>query len=210
MAKKIPVTLSDAQCDRLLAKAVYKRDYTILRVALTTALRSCELLALDCGDVYGTDGVPREIVHLRRWKNCPNGTNNNAHLQSVLMPSDLREALATYRNWKKRSGESLDAAAPLFCARFRPTRLSDRGLRKLFGEWLDAAGFSALERRGLSFHALRHTCLSAFQRKHGRMDRTQVLARHLDMASTMIYLHATLDDVAALHKVDAVDRARRW
>jgi len=162
------------------------RDHVIFSVALGTALREHEILALNVGDVFGPDGNSRRRVQLSVFKR----SNDDDAMQEVVLPDNLRAKLDKFRGWKKRRGESLEAEAPLFVSR-NGNRLSSRQLRHLFHQWQERAGF---ERR-LSFHAVRHTALTAVYRKSRDIRLTQRVARHKSISSTIRYAGPSDEDV---------------
>jgi integrase/recombinase XerC len=162
------------------------RDHLIFSVALGTALREHEILALNVGDVFGPDGKPRRRVQLRVFKR----SNDDESMQEVILPDNLRAKLDKYWGWKKRRDEGLDADAPLFVSR-NGNRLSSRQLRHLFHQWQARAGF---ERR-LSFHAMRHTALTTVYRKSRDIRLTQRVARHKSIGSTIRYAGPSDEDV---------------
>ena len=185
-----PRTMTEGE-QRALLKATGEhargwRDHVIFSVALGTALREHEILALDVGDVFGPDGRARRRVQLRVFKR----SNDDTEKQEVVLPDNLRAKLDKLRAWKKRRGESLDADAPLFVSR-KGKRLSTRQLRHLFHQWQERAGF---ERR-LSFHAIRHTALTTVYRKTRDIRLTQKVARHKSISSTIRYAGPSDDDV---------------
>ena len=162
------------------------RDHVIFSVALGTALREHEILALNVGDVFGPDGRSRRRVQLRVFKR----SNDDDAMQEVVLPDNVRAKLDKYRGWKKRRGEALDADAPLFVSR-NGNRLSARQLRHLFHQWQERAGF---ERRH-SFHAIRHTALTTVYRRSRDIRLTQRVARHKSITSTIRYAGPSDDDV---------------
>ena len=162
------------------------RDHVLFSVALGTALRAHEILALNAGDVFGPDGKARRRVQLRVFKR----SNADVDAQEVVLPDNLRAKLAKLRKWKQRRGESLDADAPLFVSR-NGNRLSDRQLRERFAQWQARAGF---ERR-LSFHSMRHGALTAVYRKTRDIRLVQRVARHRSISSTIRYAGPSDDDV---------------
>lgn len=86
------------------------RDHVIFSVALGTALREHEILALNVGDVFGPDGKSRRRVQLRVFKR----SNDDDAMQEAVLPDNLRAKLDKFRGWKKRRGEALDTDAPGF------------------------------------------------------------------------------------------------
>jgi len=185
-----PRTLTEGE-QRALLKATGEhargfRDHVLFSVALGTALREHEILALDVDDVFGPDGKPRRRVQLRIYKR----SNDDATTQEVVLPDNLRAKLDKLRGWKKRRGESLEPDAPLFVSR-NGNRLSARQLRHLFHRWQEKAGF---ERR-LPFHSMRHTALTGVYRKTRDIRLVQRVARHKSISSTIRYAGPSDDDV---------------
>jgi site-specific recombinase XerC len=162
------------------------RDHVIFSMALGTALREHEILALDVGDVFGPDGKARRRVQLRVFKR----SNDDESMQEVVLPDNLRAKIEKLWAWKKQRGESLDTDAPLFVSR-NGNRLSSRQLRHLFHEWQAKAGF---ERR-LPFHAVRHTALTTVYRRTRDIRLTQKIARHRSIGSTIRYAGPSDEDV---------------
>src|SRR5688572_21656941 len=132
------------------------RDHVLYALALGTALREHEVLALDVGDVFHTDHRARGRVQLRVFKE----SNPDPKTQQVLLSRTLRAKLERYLARRIDAGEVIVPDTPLFPSRERD-RLSSRQLRTAFVRWQESAGF---ERR-LHFHAVRHTAITAFYRK---------------------------------------------
>lgn len=162
------------------------RDHVIISLALGTGLREHELLALDLGDVYDTDGLTKRRVRLRVFKR----SSAEPAVQEVVLPDLARAKLQKFRAWKQQQGESLAPDAPLFVSRLG-RRLSARQLRHAFGVWQARAG---LERR-LSFHALRHTACTTVYRATKDIKVTQRFARHKSIVTTSIYSHPSDEDL---------------
>jgi site-specific recombinase XerC len=162
------------------------RDHVIFSLALGTALREHEILALDAGDVFGPDGKVRRRVQLRVFKR----SNDDPTTQEVVLPDNVRAKLDRLRGWKKRRGESLEPDTPLFVSR-NGNRLSARQLRHAFHVWQERAGF---ERR-LPFHAMRHSALTTVYRRSRDIRLTQRVARHKSITSTIRYAGPSDEDV---------------
>src|SRR5690606_35681354 len=125
---RAPKTLTELE-QRLLLKASGEhrdgfRDHVIFSLAMGTALREHEIVALDIGDVFDTDGKARRRIQLRVFKRS---SDEPAH-QEVVLPDGVRAKLDKLYRWKKRSGESLEPSAPVFVSR-KGNRLSLRQLR---------------------------------------------------------------------------------
>jgi len=162
------------------------RDHVLFSVALGTALREHEILALNMGEVYGPDGKARRRIQLRVFKR----SNDDPTMQEVVLPDALRAKLGKLRSWKMQRRESLEPEAPLFVSR-KGNRLSARQLRHLFHEWQKRAGFERI----LPFHTTRHTALTTVYRRTRDIRLTQRVARHKSITSTIRYAGPSDDDV---------------
>jgi len=186
---RAPRTLSEREQRALLAvTGQHKdgfRDHVIFSLALGTALREHELLALDIGDVFD-GGRARRRVQLRVFKR----SSDDVGMQEVILPDNTRAKLDKLLAWKRRAGESLDADAPVFVSR-KGNRLSTRQLRHAFKQWQARADFDGL----FSFHALRHTACTNLYRASRDIRLTQRFARHKTITSTAIYTHPTDEDL---------------
>lgn len=185
-----PKTLTEAEQARLLRAtgehASGFRDHVLVSMALGTALREHEVLALDVGDVFDGTGRARRRIQLRVFKR----SNDDPSMQEVVLPDALRAKLDRLYRWKKQRGESLAPDAPLFVSRLG-RRLSARQLREAFHRWQERAGF---ERR-FGFHALRHSALTNLYRDTRDIRLTQRVARHKSITSTMRYAGPSDEDV---------------
>lgn len=177
-----PKTLTEDEQEKLLRVTNdHKdgfRDHCIFSMALGTALREHEILALNLDDVYDSDGRPKSRIQLRVYKR----SNRNAAMQEVFLPEKLRYKLAKYYRMLKKEGRTSDPAAPLFLSR-ESNRLSTRMLRQAFKNWQERAGLD----REHSFHALRHTALTNLYAATGDIRLVQRQARHANITSTTIY-----------------------
>lgn len=195
---KPPRTLTDKEHLALLKAAGEHargfRDHVLLSLALGTALREHELLALTVGDVYQVDGAPRRRFPLRQYKGSKRAPTDRApppH-QEAIVPDDAIYKLRKFFAWKRLQGEPLDPAAPLFLSRFNK-RLSPRRFRSLFKEWQQRAGFD----RFFTVHELRHTALTHLWRRTKDLKMVQKLARHSSARTTEIYTHVDDEDFLA-------------
>jgi len=188
--RKPPRTLTEPDQARLLkTTGEHKdgfRDHVIFSLALGTALRESELVALDVGDVSPDGKKVRRRVTLRVFKRA---TDDPAP-QEVFLPDGVFYKLEKYLRWKATRGESLAPDAPLFVSR-NHRRLSARMLREAFRVWQERAG---LDRRH-TFHSLRHSCCTNAYRKTRDIRLVQRLARHKNIQTTTIYAAPSDDDV---------------
>lgn len=185
-----PKTLTELE-QRLLLKtsgehAAGWRDHVIFSLALGTALREHEIVALDVGDVFDDEGKARRRIQLRVFKRSSDDTEG----QEVVLPDGVRAKLDRLHRRKKRGGESVAADAPVFVSR-KGNRLSTRQLRHAFKVWQERAGFE----RSFNFHAMRHTACSNLYRRTRDIRLTQRFARHRSILTTSIYAHPSDEDL---------------
>ena len=188
--RRAPTTLTEAE-QKLLLKTTGQhkagfRDHLIFSLALGTALREHEILALNVGDVFDDAGKSRRRVNLRVYKGC----NEDSAPEEVIIPDALRAKLDKFHGWKRRKNQSVAPDAPLFMSRLK-RRLSKRQVRHAFHVWQERAGFD----RRLCFHTLRHTACSTLYRRTLDIRLTQRFARHKSVLTTSIYAHPNDDDL---------------
>jgi integrase/recombinase XerC len=163
------------------------RDHLIFSIALGTALREHEIVALDIGDVFDEGGRARRRVALRVFKR----SNKDRSQQQILLNESVRVKLEKFRAWKRANGESLDASAPLLVSR-NGNRLSKRQLRRLVHIWQARGGADVT----LNFHALRHTASTNFYRRTKDVRATQRFNRQKSLRMVMRYTHLSDEDQA--------------
>ena len=185
-----PKTLTDLE-QRLLLKVSGEhragfRDHVIFSLALGTGLREHEIVALNVGDIFTTDGKTKRRVRLEVFKR----SNKDSESQEVILPDNVRAKLEKFYRWKKRQGQSLASEDALFISR-KGNRLSTRQLRHVFIVWQERAGFD----RNFSFHALRHSAISNLYRSTKDIRIAQRFARHKSILTTAIYSHPSDEDM---------------
>jgi integrase/recombinase XerC len=185
MAHLSPQTLTrDEQRALLSITAPELRDHLIFSLALGTGLRLGELVGLDVGDVFFPSGFPRERIRVRA------AIAKRGRVGDVFLPRALVPKLASF--WKHKQGqrESTSPHAPLFCGLSR-RRVSTRRVQVLFHEWQELAGFG----RQYPFHSLRHSAVTQVYRSSRDLFLAQRFARHSSPLTTVIYTHASDDDL---------------
>jgi integrase len=165
------------------------RDHLIFSMALGTALREHEIVALDVGDVFDETGRARRRVALRVFKR----SNRDRSQQQILLNETVRAKLEKFRTWKKGSGESLGPAAPLFVSR-NGNRLSKRQVRRLVHVWQRRAGADVTH----NFHTLRHTAVTNYYRLKPDPRATQKFSRHASLRMVDRYTHPSDEDQARI------------
>ena len=186
-----PRTLTVDEQRRILAQTGKARgdfrDHMLIAMALGTGLREFELTALDCGDVFNTRLAARRRIELQTFK----GGSESPALQEVFVPDALAHKLTRFAKWKKKEGQDVSPAAPLFVAR-GARRLSCRRVREIFAA---ARELAELGDR-LHFHSLRHTfCQNLYERTRD-IRLVQRAARHANLTTTTIYAEPSTEMVA--------------
>jgi integrase/recombinase XerC len=204
ITRNVP-TLTAAEQKLLLKKTGERRgaerEFMMYSLALGTALREHEIVALNIRDVMHA-GAVRAKIQLTIFKDHVRASKrkvspNRRIKQQVHLPKATRRKLAYYLKWKKKQGESLRPDAPLFVtsqAGFGAVageRLSTRTIRHHFHKWQKICNFEHV----YGFHVLRHTSLSNLYRETKDIMVVKAQARHGNVSTTQIYTHVD-DDLA--------------
>jgi integrase/recombinase XerC len=185
MTKLSPTTLT--RSDQLALLEVVKdrpREALLVSLALGTGLRLAEIVGLDVGDLFLPGGQPRVRVRLRAE------IAKRGRAGDVFLPDGLKPKLVRFWRHKLSERERSDPGAPLFCS-CTGRRLSKRRVQVLFRGLQTEAGFDRL----YPFHALRHTAITNVYRASRDLFLAQRFARHASPLTTVIYTHATDDDL---------------
>jgi integrase/recombinase XerC len=157
-------------CDRTTKKG--KRDYAILRLLWSNALRRSEVVSCDIKDL---DLEARTLSILGKGK----GTQK----ETITLDKATCAALADYLQCRKE----LDINAPLFIALDRSSyghRLTGTALYKLVSRVAKQAGVT----KKLSPHRIRHSGITAaLDATGGDVRKVQKLSRHANLNTLMIY-----------------------
>ena len=180
-----PQTLTQAEQRAILhATRCNPRDHLIYSLALGTGLRLAEIVGLNVGDVYTTDGRPRNRVRLRP-EIAKAGRSGD-----VFLPDALMVKLRRFWRHKATRREGLGPDDPLFCSQSR-TRISPRRVQMAFRTWQVKAGFNLL----YPFHGLRHSAVTNVYRRSRDLYLAQRFARHVSPLTTTIYTHPSDEEL---------------
>ena len=175
-----PQTLTHGEQKTILrATRPNPRDHLIYSLALGTGLRLAEIVGLNVGDVYTPDGRPKNRVRLRPE------IAKNGRAGDVFLPDSLVSKLKRFWTCKRRRGEAIAPAAPLFCSQGGHRRISPRRVQFAFRTWQGKAGFD----RRYPFHCLRHTAVTEVYRRSRDLFLAQRFARHVSPLTTTVYTH---------------------
>jgi integrase/recombinase XerC len=159
-----------AQCDRSTLKG--KRDYALLHVLWSNALRRSELCKTDIRD-FNPDASTLSIL----------GKGRGTQREIITLGNATVTAILAWLNERK----CLELGAPLFCSLSRYEyghRLTGEGMRKMIDGHCKAAGIN----RQMSAHRLRHSSVThALDATDGNVRKVQKLSRHAKIETLMIY-----------------------
>jgi integrase len=156
----------------------------VFSVALGTGLRLGEIVGLNVGDVFFTDGRPKSRIRLRAE------IAKGGRAADVFLPAALVGKLEAFWAYKLGRREPMDQAAPLLCNQGR-RRISKRRVQVVFRAWQAIAGFGRL----YPFHALRHSAVSNVYRVSRDLFLAQRFARHVSPLTTIIYMHVSDEEL---------------
>lgn len=189
--RRLPKFITMEEIEQLLDVSRWKqdmhvtRDYAILCLMLDSGLRLSEVTALDLEDVL----LDECIVHVRQGKWNQERWSVFLHETSL----DLRAWLAI----RHASDGELAFFVTERAARYGVgRRYTSDGL---YREIKRRAGEVGLHER-VSAHRLRHTLITHYLNRGGRMDHAQLLAGHEDPKTTMGYNWVALVPVQREHE----------
>ena len=164
------------------------RDRAILEILYGGGLRVGELVALDLHDVDLRQGIVRVLGKGRKERLSPLGRF-------------AVQALKEYLPHRTRHARLRGDDDPLFISHRGPragTRLTDRGVRRIFSGYLKATGLPAR----FSPHALRHSFATHMLEAGADIRLVQELLGHKNLSPTPIYTH-----IASEHQKKVYEKA---
>lgn len=153
------------------------RDYAMILLSVTAALRIIEMQRADIQDIQTVNGQKRLYIQ---------GKGHHEKDDYVKIVPEVWEAIENYlsfrRDWKKTD--------PLFAStgnRSRGGRLAEPSISRIIKAEFIGAGFDCSK---LTAHSLRHTSNTLLFKAGADLYTAQHHARHLDPKTTEIYLHS--------------------
>jgi len=194
MPQTIPHVIPQAELERLQAALLCDRDRLAVRILLATGLRTHELVALDIGDLLYPDGSVREAVHLRVYKGSRAGTRRRPDpaTQVVYLPAALRAELHALIAGRPPDEPLLFTTNGAGTIHGRARRLSRFHLSRIVHDACIAAGIPPYHA-----HDLRHTYATRLIDRGVGLREVQVLCRHGQVATTLLYTHPSPSRLAA-------------
>jgi integrase/recombinase XerC len=193
LGRKLPKVLTKGEVSTVLDGAEFgdtllgARNRSMWELLYSGGLRAGELVALAEEDLDLRAGVVRVLGKGKKERLCPIG-------------GPAAEALREYLE-RKRSAGMVDAR--IFVNRFG-NKLSDRSVRRLFGQWLQKRGLGG---KG-SPHTLRHSFATHLLDAGADLRSVQELLGHASLSTTQIYTHVSMERLRDVYK-KAHPRAKR-
>ena len=153
------------------------RDYAIVALTMTDALRTIEVSRADIGDLRTLGDMT--VLYIQ-------GKGRDEKTEYVKVSEPVERAI---REYLKARGET-DPSAPLFCSdsnNSKGGRLSTRTISGICKSAMVEAGYNSSR---LTAHSLRHTGVTLALLSGESLEAAQQYARHANIATTMIYNHA--------------------
>ena len=150
------------------------RDAAIIALLLSTGVRSIEVVRANVADIRYIDGKPFLFVQ---------GKGRNEKSECVLLAPKTMAAIKKYLKARGKTASN----APLFVStarRNKGERLDTQTVRKMVKANLRKIG---IDTASISCHSLRHTCASVMIQQKEELYNVQMVLRHKNLATTMIY-----------------------
>lgn len=153
-----------------------KRDYALINLLIRTGVRTIEVTRADVGDIRQVGG--EAVLWIQ-------GKGRDEKDEFVVLTEETQRPIMDYLRARGRGGES----DPLFASlsdRNRDGRLTTRSISRIVKENLRRIGF---DNGRLTAHSLRHTTITLALQGGATIQEAQVLGRHTDINTTLIYAH---------------------
>lgn len=154
-----------------------RRDYAIISLAITTGLRTIEIVRANVGDIrpLGEDTV----LYIQ-------GKGHEDRNEYVKLVPAVEEAIKEMKADRDKTANE----DPLFVSasnRNGQGRMTTRSMSRIVKDAMKAIG---LDSDRLTAHSLRHTAATLNLLNGGTLEETQQLLRHRNINTTMIYANA--------------------
>jgi integrase/recombinase XerD len=182
--QKLPLTMSPAEAERLLAMAGNLKVHAMLALGYGCGLRAGEIVRLKAGDIDSAQMIIR-VVQSKGRKD-----------RHVMLP---QEVLSLLREWWKARPARYDADVPvrerwLFPGPRLGKHLTTRQLSRLFHQTARAAGIN----KPVSVHSLRHSFATHLLEDGTDIRYIQALLGHEKLDTTARYTRVATGRIAAI------------
>lgn len=154
------------------------RDYAIMRLLLTTGLRTIELERANIEDLKSIGNTPVLFIQ---------GKGRKDKTDYVKIPVKVYDAINSYLQTRN---DATDIKTPLFeslSSNHKNERLTKDSISRIVKQTFIKCGYNSPL---LTAHSTRHTCITQILLNGGSLEQAQQIARHKDITTTMIYNHA--------------------
>jgi integrase/recombinase XerC len=196
--RRLPKFLRNDEIEALLnapeENPIGLRDKALLETLYASGMRAGELVSIDIEDVDFTQSAIRVVGKGNKERVTLLGQQAVESLERYIKAGRsilIKEIAAT----KKGVQPPTNSSGALFVNRYG-ARLSDRGVRKLFGKYCAEASATLK----ITPHVLRHTFATHMLSNGADLRFVQELLGHSSLATTQIYTHVTTERLQEVHK----------
>ena len=155
------------------------RNFAIVSLMLATGIRSIEVVRANICDIRQVEG--QNFLYVQ-------GKGRSEKAECVLVADKVHKAIQDYlKAREKAAGKKLGKNSPLFVSishRNKNSRLDTQTIRKMIKINLRKIG---IDTPTITCHSLRHTCATVMIMKKQELYNVQMVLRHKNLATTMIY-----------------------
>ena len=173
--------LTDAEMGMVLAAppdtVIGKRDAAIIHLMAFTAARTVEIWRADLENLKTEQGRLVLYVHGK----------GHADADDLIVIANPGAQTSLYE-WLAERGQVAGPLFTSFSARTRGDRLSRSYIRRLVKGYFKSVGVLGANK---TTHSLRHTAATSAIRHGATVQQAQVMLRHANISTTMIYFHET-------------------
>lgn len=156
------------------------RDRAMVALMLRRGLRTVEVSRADVGDLRQVGG--RAVLYVQ-------GKGHTAKDDFVVLGEAAERAISDYLKARRAAGGNVAEGQPLFAAtgnRNRGGRMTTRAISRIAKEAMRAQGIDSPH---ITAHSLRHSAVTLSLIGGATVQEAQAMARHANVATTLIYAH---------------------
>ena len=163
------------KAERLSIKSIkHFRDYVIVRLIVTTGLRTVEISRANVEDLTKVNGC--NVLYIQ-------GKGRDDKAEYVKLPDNIKALIDEYLIKRNSNSEALFLSHSNSA---KDERIPARSVTIAVKELLSLIG---LDDKKYTAHSLRHTCATLALKNGGSIQEVQALLRHKSINTTTIYLH---------------------
>ena len=163
------------KAERLSTKSIkHFRDYVIVRLIITTGLRTVEVSRANVEDLTKVNGT--NVLYIQ-------GKGRDDKAEYVKLPDSVKTLIDDYLVKRNSNSEALFLS---HSNSKKDERIPPRAVTIAVKTLLSLIG---LDDKKYTAHSLRHTCATLALKNGGSIQEVQALLRHKSINTTTIYLH---------------------